>query len=220
MGGQEIARAGAELIDEEGAAGAQHAVRRRCNRRADTRRQCRERQAGQHVVGMVEAMRADNLLDVGGAAEHGMEAPVGDRLFQVVDIKRIGVDHDQRAVAPQPVEHRAAEGADAGAIFDEQLGVLPVDRFQHVADQRRRRRHDRPYHDRMLDKAADEHAPRSEKAFEAHAQPTSQRGFLFLGLRPRIGHVGFRVVGALVIDDLFPPPQTQQAIFAVDPAFA
>ncbi len=30
--------------------------------------------------------------------------------------------------------------------------------------------------------------------------------------------VGFHVVGALVIDDLFPPPQTQHAIFAVTPA--
>ncbi len=30
--------------------------------------------------------------------------------------------------------------------------------------------------------------------------------------------VGFRLVGALVIDDLFPPSQTQHAIFAVTPA--
>ena len=30
--------------------------------------------------------------------------------------------------------------------------------------------------------------------------------------------VGFRVVGALVIDDFCPPPQMQQAIFAVSPA--
>src|SRR3546814_6748937 len=65
-------------------------------------------------------------------------------------------------------EHRATEGADAGAIFDEQLGIFPVDGSQHVADQRRRRRHDRSDHDRVLDEAADEHAPRPEKTFEAH----------------------------------------------------
>ena len=106
----------------------------------------------------------------------------------------LGVDRDQRRVTRHAFEHRAAKGANPRAIFDEQLGVPPIDGLQHVADQRRRRRHDRPHHDRMLDKTTDKHAPRSEKAFEAHAQPTSQRGFLFLGLRPRIGHVGFRVV--------------------------
>ena len=39
-----------------------------------------------------------------------------------------------------------------------------------------------------------------------------------VGLRVVGLDVGFRVVGALVIDDLFPPPQTQHAIFAVTPA--
>ncbi len=40
---------------------------------------------------------------------------------------------------------------------------------------------------------------------------------VIVGLRVVGLDVGFRVVGALV-DDLFPPPQTQHAIFAVTPA--
>ena len=39
-----------------------------------------------------------------------------------------------------------------------------------------------------------------------------------VGLRVEGLDVGFCVVGALVIDDLFPPPQTQHATFAVTPA--
>ena len=41
------------------------------------------------------------------------------------------------ASGPQPVEDRAGEGADARAIFDEQLGVVPVDRLEHLVDQHR-----------------------------------------------------------------------------------
>ena len=39
-----------------------------------------------------------------------------------------------------------------------------------------------------------------------------------VGLRVVGLYVGFRVVGALVIDDVSPPPQTQHAMFAVTPA--
>ena len=41
---------------------------------------------------------------------------------------------------------------------------------------------------------------------------------VIVGLRVVGLYVGFRVVGALVIDDVSPPPQTQHAMFAVTPA--
>src|SRR3546814_10862863 len=102
------------------------------------------------------------------------EAAIADILPKIFDEILVGVDRDQCRVARHPFEHGAAESADARTIFDEQLRILPVDGLQHVADQRRRRRHDRPHHDRMLDETADEHAPRPEKAFEALAQPRSE----------------------------------------------
>src|SRR3546814_6177397 len=66
----------------------------------------------------------------------------------------------------------------------------------HVADQRRRGGHDRPHHDRVLNETADEHAPRSEKALELRANPMRRRDLRVLGVRPRIGHDGFRIVAA------------------------
>jgi hypothetical protein len=45
---------------------------------------------------------------------------------------------------------------DAGAIFDEQAGRLPVHRGKHPGDQLVARRDDRPDHDRMLDEAPQE----------------------------------------------------------------
>src|SRR3546814_4554624 len=51
----------------------------------------------------------------------------------------------------------------------------------------------------MLDEAADEHAPWPEKAFELRANPVGRRDLRFLGMRPRIGHGGLRVVAALFV---------------------
>src|SRR3546814_8290213 len=56
---EEIARAGTELIDEEGAARTQDAVRRGGDGRADTGGQRREGQPRQDIIGLFEAMRAD-----------------------------------------------------------------------------------------------------------------------------------------------------------------
>ena len=41
---------------------------------------------------------------------------------------KAGDKTDQLAVARQPVQHGAAKRADAGAIFDEQLAIGPIDR--------------------------------------------------------------------------------------------
>ena len=45
-------------------------------------------------------------------------------------------------------------------------------------------------------------------------------GFQVVGLDVGLRVVGLEVVGMLVIGILVPPPQTQQAMFAVNPAFA
>ncbi len=42
-------------------------------------------------------------------------------------------------------------------------------------------------------------------------------GVAVVGLRVVGSDVGFRIVGALVVDDFSPPPQTQHASFAVTP---
>src|SRR3546814_9410370 len=55
---EEIARAGAELIDEKGATGAQDAVRRRGDRRADSRGERRKRQSSEeHTYELQSLMR-------------------------------------------------------------------------------------------------------------------------------------------------------------------
>ena len=57
MGRHEIARLGLELIDQEGAAGAERRVGLRGDPRADARRQGREGQAGEDIVGMLESRK-------------------------------------------------------------------------------------------------------------------------------------------------------------------
>src|SRR3546814_12575589 len=85
MRGEEVARAGAELIDEKGAAGTQHAVRRGGDRWPDTRRQGRERQARQDIVGPLEPVRRDDRLDIRRTPADRAEAAVAAILFQIAD---------------------------------------------------------------------------------------------------------------------------------------
>ena len=138
MLGRQVARCGGELVGQEGPARLRDAVRGGGNRRADAFRQGGERQAGEDVIRAVMAQRLDDPFHVRRAAEHGVEAAVADVALQVVDEERIGIDHDQRRIARQPVEHRAAERADPGAVFDEDLAALPIDWRQHLVDRRAR----------------------------------------------------------------------------------
>ena len=66
MRGDEVAHLGAELIDQKRPAGADHARRRRADRLADARRQGREGQARNDIIGMGEALLGDDLFDIGG----------------------------------------------------------------------------------------------------------------------------------------------------------
>ena len=54
------------------------------------------------------------------------------------------------------LEDRPRERADTRAIFDEQLGVFPVDAAEHLVDQHAARRDDRADHHRVLQEAAQE----------------------------------------------------------------
>src|SRR3546814_15514214 len=75
----------------------------------------------QDIVGPLEPVRRDDRLDIRRRPVDRDEAAVADILFQIVDELLVGVDRDQRRVAGQMIEDGAAEGADARAIFDEQL---------------------------------------------------------------------------------------------------
>jgi hypothetical protein len=145
------AGAGGVLIDQERAAGAQHALRGGHDRRPDPFGQRRERQARQHVVGVVIAMLADDAFHVGGRAVHRDEAAVTDGAGQIGDEIGVGVDHDQARIAAQAIEHRLAERAHAGAIFHEQVAAFPIHLGQHARDRAARGRHDRTHHHRVLD---------------------------------------------------------------------
>ncbi len=108
---------------------------------------------------MAMTRRANDLFHVRRRPENGSEAAVADRVVQIVDEQRIGVDRDQRAVCWQALQHRQAERADAGTVFDENLALRPIDGAQHPVDGKARRRNDRAYHAGMLYKSAKEHAP-------------------------------------------------------------
>ena len=89
----EVAHLGAELVDQEGAARADRPRRSPRRSLADARRQGREGQARQDVIGMVEAAIGDDLLDVGGRAGDRDQPRIVDRsCVQIVGEFRIGVD--------------------------------------------------------------------------------------------------------------------------------
>ena len=54
------------------------------------------------------------------------------------------------------IEDGAREGPDTRAIFDEQPGVGPIDRREHLFDQHFARRNDRADHHRVLQESAQE----------------------------------------------------------------
>ena len=65
---------------------------------------------------------------------HRDKPAVPDGFAQIIDKVGVEIDHQQRRIGSHPFEHRLAKGADAGAVFDEQLGIIPIDRSQHLFD--------------------------------------------------------------------------------------
>ncbi len=156
MRGDELAHLGAELVDQEGPAGANDARRGGTDRLADARRKGREGQSRDDIIGMGEAMVGDDLLDLGRRSVDRDQPGIVDVLLEELDEILIGIDRDQFGVGCQPVEDRAGEGADAGAIFDEQFDLVPFDRPEHAVDQHLARRDDRSNHHRIPEEAAEE----------------------------------------------------------------
>jgi len=132
---EEIEHLGAELVNQERAARPDRRGGGIGDRVADALGQGRKRQARQRVIGMVMAQRGKDFLHIGRRSVDRDEAAVADFLGQVIDEVAVGVDRDQRRIGAHPFEDRAAEGADAGAVFHEHLAVRPVDRREHVVDQ-------------------------------------------------------------------------------------
>jgi hypothetical protein len=79
-------------------------------------------------------VRSNDRLDIGRRPVNRAEPVVDDRPLEIGDEVGIGVDHDQLAVTAQAIEHRAAERADAGAIFDKdrQLSQSTRDRTRRI----------------------------------------------------------------------------------------
>ena len=157
MGLDDVPHARAELIDQEGAAGLEHRLRRRRDLGADAGRQRREGQARNRIVRLLETEIGDDLANVDGGAIDDLEARVGNGALEIVAEIAVGIDRDQRRIGREAIEYRAREGADAGAIFDDQLGVRPIDRREHPLDQRVGRGDDRSDHHGMFQESAEEH---------------------------------------------------------------
>ena len=77
-----FAHLGRELIDQEGAAGAQRLGGLLGDLRADAGRQGREGQAGKDVVGLLEAAIGDDLAHVRGRAGDREQPAVGELAAQ------------------------------------------------------------------------------------------------------------------------------------------
>ena len=85
---------------------------------------------------MVEAAIGDDLPT--SAADPVTASSRLSRILraQIADEIGVGVDRDQGRVGRHPPQHMLGEGADAGAIFDEQFAIRPVDRGEHLVDHR------------------------------------------------------------------------------------
>src|SRR3546814_8701568 len=83
-----------------------------CSSDLDTGGQRREGQPRQDIIGLFEAVRADDLLDIGGRTMNRDEAAIADILPKIFDEILVGVDRDQCRVARHPFEHGAAESAE------------------------------------------------------------------------------------------------------------
>ena len=99
-----------------------------------------KRATRQHAVRLVEPCAA--MISSTSAASVHRDDGCRECLSQIVDEILVGLDRDQRRIARifstggRMFRHRGH--------IQRQLGISPVDRFQHMADQRRRRRNDDP----------------------------------------------------------------------------
>ena len=177
IGFHEVAGAGAELVDEEGAAGAERFGGVFRNHRAEVIRQGRKGQAGQDIVRIFETELRDNLVHIGGRAVHRDEAAVADGFAQIDDEILIQINDQQGRIGAQAVQHRLAECSNSRTIFDKQLCIVPINGREHLGDGAVGGWNDRSDHDRMLDKTFEKHTPRAKKTAHTGLYARQQRYF-------------------------------------------
>src|SRR5688500_3609279 len=83
IGRDEVAHLGRELVDEEGAAGPERLGSLLGDLRPDPRRQGREGQAGEDVIGMLEAEIAHDLAHIRGRPGDGAKPGIADLRGQI-----------------------------------------------------------------------------------------------------------------------------------------
>ena len=156
---------GRELVDQEGAARAQRLRGLLGDLRADAGRQGREGQAGEDVIGMVEAEIGDDLAHVGGRAGHREQPVVGELAAEIAGEIGIGVDRDQGRVG----RHAAASTCSVkvptpGPYSTNSLQFAQSTGASILSISRLRGGNDRADHHRMLDEAAQEVPERAAAA--------------------------------------------------------
>src|SRR3546814_14711353 len=83
---------------------------------------------------VIEAVIGDDPAHICGRSMHGQKPAVSDVRVQIIDEFLIGVDRNEHCVWSHPFQNRTAKGADAWAIFHEQLHILPINGLQHGTD--------------------------------------------------------------------------------------
>jgi hypothetical protein len=122
------------------------------------------RAAREDVVGFAETIFGHDLANVRRRSGDRNQAGIGEFAVQIVREIWIGVDGQERCIGCQALEDVLREGADARAIFDEQLAGCPVDRLKHPVDQYLRGGDHRSHHHRMLDESPKELPERPARA--------------------------------------------------------
>jgi hypothetical protein len=109
------------------------------------------------------------------SAGHRLQTGIRELARNIASEIVVGVDRQKRRIRRKAIQDVLGEGADTGTIFDEELGIRPIDGAQHLVDQDLGRGDHRPHHHRMLDEAPEEHPERA-------AAPTTLKGTAAFGL--------------------------------------
>ena len=91
---------------------------------------------------MIKARIADDLGNISSRPKHWAEPRIKDGFAEIGDEIGVGINGDIDSISRQAFEDMRAEGANAGALFNEQPGVRPINGFQHMRDERIRRGND------------------------------------------------------------------------------
>src|SRR5688572_13167152 len=105
---------------------------------------------------MREAELAENGLNVGGGAVNDVKARVFEAILHDLHELIIDLEDDQRCVGTHPLEDVPADGADAGAKFDDYLRTIPIDVAKKLIHEEAGARNERTEHAWILEKVSGE----------------------------------------------------------------